>query len=106
MYYIGHHFSPVGLFIQCFNHILLLENLLSYYDLKPTIRENIIIYGIILGIGLIAFIYIVIAEKIALSSIPSIAIALGNTWGLFLLVILMGYGFVEIPRMIRWMLNR
>ncbi len=37
---------------------------------------------------------------------PGILIALGNAWGMFLLVMFMGYGLVELPRSLFWNSNR
>jgi LMBR1-like membrane protein len=35
-----------------------------------------------------------------------VAIALANAWGLFVLITMMGYGLVQIPRKIWWASNR
>ena len=38
------------------------------------------------------------ADEVCRSSIVGVAMAAANAWGMFLLIALMGYGLVEIPR--------
>ncbi|KAK1883772.1 Polypeptide N-acetylgalactosaminyltransferase 11 [Dissostichus eleginoides] len=62
--------------------------------------ENAIYYGTYLLIFGSLLIYVAVHPEWHLSwyELQSIGITAANTWGLFLLVLLLGYGLVEIPR--------
>ncbi|KNC49781.1 LMBR1 domain-containing protein 2-B [Thecamonas trahens ATCC 50062] len=65
---------------------------------KTSIRENALFYGamgVLLGIFLV---YIMATKHLYGSDLVGFAIAASNAWGLFLLVALLGYGLVEVPR--------
>lgn len=67
---------------------------------RTALKENIIFYlvaGVILGILLII---IVAKQKLGSAEVFAIAIASANAWGLFLLICLLGYGLVEIPKLL------
>ncbi|XP_061472293.1 G-protein coupled receptor-associated protein LMBRD2 isoform X2 [Rhineura floridana] len=68
--------------------------------IKTALIENAIYYGTYLLIFGAFLIYVAIHPKFNLqwSQLQTIGIAAANTWGLFLLVLLLGYGLVEIPR--------
>lgn len=68
--------------------------------LKTAIIENAIYYGTYLLIFGVLLIYVAAQPGINLdgSKLKVICITASNTWGLFLLVLLLGYGLVEIPR--------
>ncbi|KAH0627883.1 hypothetical protein JD844_008430 [Phrynosoma platyrhinos] len=68
--------------------------------IKTALIENAIYYGTYLLIFGAFLIYVAINPKINLqwNQLQTIGIAAANTWGLFLLVLLLGYGLVEIPR--------
>ena len=66
--------------------------------LKSALIENTIYYGSFAGIFLVLLIYVAIKVGIDWSGVKIICITASNTWGLFLLVVLLGYGLVEIPR--------
>uniref|UniRef100_A0A8D0DW34 LMBR1 domain containing 2 n=1 Tax=Salvator merianae TaxID=96440 RepID=A0A8D0DW34_SALMN len=68
--------------------------------IKTALIENAIYYGTYLLIFGAFLIYVAINPKFNLqwSQLQTIGIAAANTWGLFLLVLLLGYGLVEIPR--------
>ncbi|XP_051923788.1 G-protein coupled receptor-associated protein LMBRD2B-like isoform X2 [Hippocampus zosterae] len=67
---------------------------------KAAIVENAIYYGTYLLIFIFLVIYVVAHPKWRLTwtEFQTICITAANTWGLFLLVLLLGYGLVEIPR--------
>eukprot|EP01103_Thecamoeba_quadrilineata_P013505 TRINITY_DN3770_c0_g1_i1.p1 TRINITY_DN3770_c0_g1~~TRINITY_DN3770_c0_g1_i1.p1 ORF type:complete len:615 (-),score=88.19 TRINITY_DN3770_c0_g1_i1:49-1893(-) len=74
--------------------------------LKTAIYQNVILYlvaGVISGILLLI---IAIEKGFEWSQLPSIAIAMGNAYGLLLLVILLGVGLIEIPRSLWRRVNR
>ncbi|KAL2091756.1 hypothetical protein ACEWY4_011554 [Coilia grayii] len=67
---------------------------------KTALIENAIYYGTYLLIFCSLLIYVAVSPKFNLtwSQLQVIGITAANTWGLFLLVLLLGYGLVEIPR--------
>ncbi|XP_072243918.1 G-protein coupled receptor-associated protein LMBRD2B-like [Leuresthes tenuis] len=67
---------------------------------KTALIENAIYYGTYLLIFISLLIYVAAHPKWKLTwtELQTIGIAAANTWGLFLLVLLLGYGLVEIPR--------
>lgn len=66
--------------------------------LKSAIRANLIYYSSIGAIFTILLIYVMFKNGIDLANLKVIIISSSNTWGLFLLVVLLGYGLVELPR--------
>ncbi|XP_027133241.1 LMBR1 domain-containing protein 2-B [Larimichthys crocea] len=68
--------------------------------MKTALIENAIYYGTYLLIFISLLIYVAAHPKWKLSwgQLQTIGITAANTWGLFLLVLLLGYGLVEIPR--------
>ncbi|XP_068630261.1 LMBR1 domain-containing protein 2 homolog isoform X2 [Battus philenor] len=68
--------------------------------LKSALVDNAIYYGSYLLICGILLIYIALKPGIYLdgSKIKAIASSASNTWGLFLLILLLGYALVEVPR--------
>eukprot|EP01091_Cochliopodium_minus_P006075 TRINITY_DN1595_c0_g1_i1.p1 TRINITY_DN1595_c0_g1~~TRINITY_DN1595_c0_g1_i1.p1 ORF type:complete len:647 (-),score=138.75 TRINITY_DN1595_c0_g1_i1:54-1994(-) len=64
------------------------------------IKDNLLIYGIALGVGLVGLIIILIryGSETDFAKIQGLAMALANTVGLILLIILMGIGLVNVPR--------
>ncbi|XP_054905242.1 G-protein coupled receptor-associated protein LMBRD2B-like [Poeciliopsis prolifica] len=67
---------------------------------KTALIENAIYYGTYLLIFVCLLIYVSAHLKLRLTwtELQTISITAANTWGLFLLVLLLGYGLVEIPR--------
>lgn len=68
--------------------------------LKSAMVDNAIYYGSYLLICGVLLIYLALKPGIDLdwSKLKAIASSASNTWGLFLLVLLFGYAFVEVPR--------
>ncbi|CAG2112013.1 unnamed protein product, partial [Medioppia subpectinata] len=66
--------------------------------LKAALIDNAIYYGSFAVIFIVFIIYVSIKTHLSLEGIKIICITAANTWGLFLLVVLLGYGLVEIPR--------
>uniref|UniRef100_A0AAX7T245 LMBR1 domain containing 2 n=1 Tax=Astatotilapia calliptera TaxID=8154 RepID=A0AAX7T245_ASTCA len=68
--------------------------------IKTALIENAIYYGTYLLIFGSLLIYVAVHPELRLSwyELQTIGITAANTWGLFLLVLLLGYGLVEIPR--------
>lgn len=68
--------------------------------IKTAIYENLLWYGSYLVIFGALLVYVAIKPELSLNpeNLKLIGITASNTWGLLLLVFLMGYGMVEIPR--------
>ncbi|KAJ8667074.1 hypothetical protein QAD02_008736 [Eretmocerus hayati] len=68
--------------------------------LKSALIDNAIYYGSYLFICGVLLIYIAFQPGVDLDGpkIKAIASSASNTWGLFLLVLLLGYALVEVPR--------
>lgn len=68
--------------------------------IKTALIENAIYYGTYLLIFITLLIYVVIhlKWKFTFTELQTVCITAANTWGLFLLVLLLGYGLVEVPR--------
>ncbi|XP_040566053.1 LOW QUALITY PROTEIN: LMBR1 domain-containing protein 2 homolog [Lepeophtheirus salmonis] len=68
--------------------------------LKSALWDNIIYYTTYLLIALIIFVYILFQPGLHLNleRLKAIASSASNTWGLFVLVLMLGYGLIEVPR--------
>ncbi|XP_026290812.1 LMBR1 domain-containing protein 2 homolog isoform X2 [Frankliniella occidentalis] len=68
--------------------------------IKSAIIDNTIYYGTYLFICGILLIYLALQPDMELDGqkLKAIASSASNTWGLFLLVLLLGYALVEVPR--------
>ena len=62
------------------------------------IRENLIFYGIVVGLVVLFLIIMITTKTLSFSSIPSLGIALGNGYGLLLYCAALGYAFVQLPK--------
>lgn len=67
---------------------------------KTALIDNAIYYGIYLIIFVILLVYAAASRTwdLSFANLKIVGISAANTWGLFLLVLLLGYGLVEIPR--------
>ena len=72
--------------------------------LRSALIDNAIYYGSYLLIVGVLLLYIALRPDVYLdgSQLRAIAASASNTWGLFWLVLLLGYGLVEVPR---WLWN-
>ncbi|CAH1775347.1 unnamed protein product [Owenia fusiformis] len=70
--------------------------------IKTALIENAIYYGTYLVIFIVCLIYVAVKPDLHFSGeqIKVIGITASNTWGLFLVVLMLGYGLVEVPRTI------
>lgn len=66
--------------------------------LMYSLRQNAQYYAMVFGLGILAFIYVIISYGLHLDSLKSPAMALAYCWGLVLAIYLMGHGLVSIPR--------
>jgi len=68
--------------------------------LRSAVIQNAIYYGTYLLVFCVLLIYVTSKVGFSFSQLKVICITASNTWGLFLLVMLLGYGLVEVPRCI------
>ncbi|XP_063230323.1 LMBR1 domain-containing protein 2 homolog [Bacillus rossius redtenbacheri] len=68
--------------------------------LRSALVDNAIYYGSYLFICGVLLVYIALQPSLELDGqkLKAIASSASNTWGLFLLVLLLGYGLVQVPR--------
>ena len=71
--------------------------------LKSAVRANLIYYSYFGAIFTLLLVYVIIKTGIDFANLKVIIISSSNTWGLFLLVVLLGYGLIELPR---FLMNR
>ncbi|CAF0997675.1 unnamed protein product [Rotaria sordida] len=65
--------------------------------IKYAIKANLIYYGTLLFIFIILIIYVATKVPLNSSNFTATIVAASTTWGLFLLVLMLGYGLVEVP---------
>lgn len=65
-----------------------------------SIKQNLIFYGAIGVCGIGFLIWIVVANNIGKDQLPSFMFTLATTFGLLNIVLMLGYGLVEVPRMV------
>ncbi|KAK6737016.1 hypothetical protein RB195_019607 [Necator americanus] len=71
----------------------------AYGRVKAALFNNAIYYGLYLLVFALLLVYAIIkGVVINTEHLKVILVSASNTWGLFLLVVLLGYGFVELPR--------
>ena len=65
---------------------------------KESLRSNALFYGICGGLGVVGYVVLLLVGKASVVNPMPVLMSLGNAWGLLLLLLLLGYGLVEIPR--------
>lgn len=70
----------------------------TFGKLKSALLENLIYYGSFAVIFILLLIYVAAHHAISMEYLKVVCITASNTWGLILLVVLLGYGLVEIPK--------
>lgn len=88
-----------------FGPILVSYNRYSYsislkYRIWFTIRENLIFYGVALGVIVIGVAILLGTHKFTISNLFPLAISLANGYGLIILCLCLGHGFIALPRTI------
>lgn len=66
--------------------------------IKGALINNAIYYGTYLSLFGVFLIYVAVKHSIDGKNLKVIGVTASNTWGLFLLIILLGYGLVDVPR--------
>eukprot|EP01112_Ceratiomyxa_fruticulosa_P024183 TRINITY_DN969_c0_g1_i4.p1 TRINITY_DN969_c0_g1~~TRINITY_DN969_c0_g1_i4.p1 ORF type:complete len:675 (-),score=88.51 TRINITY_DN969_c0_g1_i4:108-2132(-) len=63
-----------------------------------SLKENVILYIVMAVAGVVFILGLLIAKQLQKEQLMSLIMALANAYGLVLVVVLMGYGLVDIPR--------
>jgi len=70
-----------------------------------SIKENLILYSVLLVLGIGVLIYIGVTQQFDLNAMMGVVMALANAYGLIFVSCFLGYGLVEIPRYM-WFLSK
>eukprot|EP00743_Colponemidia_sp_Colp-15_P007313 GILK01007896.1.p1 GENE.GILK01007896.1~~GILK01007896.1.p1 ORF type:complete len:660 (-),score=88.83 GILK01007896.1:177-2114(-) len=65
---------------------------------KAVFRRQMKFYAVAVSLGLAFLMYLAIVKGLTGAALVGFVIACANAWGLFLLIILLGFGLVEVPR--------
>jgi len=64
--------------------------------LQSSLKLNFYFYTFLCFVGVIAFVFLLIARELTLATLPSFIIALSNALGLVAITLFLGYGLVEV----------
>lgn len=62
------------------------------------LKENIIYYAVLGGVGVVIILYLVVKRDLTFSELLAASMAFSNAYGLFVVIALLSYGLVEIPK--------
>ncbi len=68
--------------------------------LRTSLRANLKFYCILLLVGVAMVVYMLATKTVELSNVVPFVLTLSNTWGLLIVVFMLGYGLVEVPRLV------
>lgn len=68
--------------------------------LKRSIRKNLYFYAVILILGSIFLVFLIIRQKFTYNHMLMFLVSTSNNWGIFLIIFLLGYGLVALPKSI------
>lgn len=63
-----------------------------------SLKENILYYGIYLFVVLVLIVYLSIKKELTSDNILAIVTSIGNAFGILIVIMLNGYGLIEIPK--------
>jgi len=66
--------------------------------LKKSIKKNLYFYSIFLFVGSIFVCYMIFRQKFTMNHLLSLLVSTSNAWGIFLIIFLLGYGLVALPK--------
>ena len=72
--------------------------------LLASLRANLRFYLVLVVLGVAFVIWVLSASSVQFGDLPSFALTLANTYGLCLIILMLGYGLVEVPRKL-WRLS-
>lgn len=79
----------------------------SAHTWDTVLKFNLIYYAVTILVGVVLLVIMLLQYNISSwNALLAVCIALGNAWGMFLLIVFMGYGLVEVPRSFWWRANR
>ena len=64
--------------------------------LQSSLKLNFYFYTFLCFVGVIAFVFLLIARELTLATLPSFIVALSNALGLVAITLFLGYGLVEV----------
>lgn len=65
-----------------------------------TVRENLIFWGTVAGVVIVGVTILLATRQMTFSNLFPLAISLANGYGLLVLCVALGYGFIDLPRTI------
>ena len=72
--------------------------------LRDSLQKNIVFFGSIGGLLVAIGLYVIVGKGMGLSDVTSLMMAIGNMYGILLLVVMMGAGVISLPRRL-WQLS-
>jgi hypothetical protein len=66
--------------------------------IKMAIINNLIIYGIFAALGILFMVYLIFKSELSFTELMPILMAASNAFGMCLVVVLLSYGLVAVPR--------
>ncbi|CAF1105502.1 unnamed protein product [Adineta steineri] len=66
--------------------------------IRYAIKANLIFYGVLTLLFVVLIIYVATKVSLTWSYFMATIVAASTTWGLFLLVLMLGYGLVQVPK--------
>lgn len=92
------------IFVLCWTMLPMMQNyhMAGEFTFLTKIKRALItrlrMLLVTLGIGIIFIIYLFAVAKFDSHKIPAVMVALSNVWSLFIIIVLLGYGLVYIPK--------
>ncbi|GMH32963.1 hypothetical protein BSKO_00797 [Bryopsis sp. KO-2023] len=65
---------------------------------RSSIKDNLLFYFVMGGLGGIGLLIVIVTGHLRMGTLPGFCIALANTFGLLVVVLLLGYGLVAVPK--------
>ena len=72
---------------------------------KASLKENAIAYGSLAVIAGAVAIYVVVDQGLSGTKLKQAVMMASNMWGLFMVILLLGYGLVDVPRRLWYQTN-
>lgn len=65
---------------------------------KSALKEQVVVYASLLVVGVGVYLYLTFHEGMKQGQLKQTAMMASNMWGLFMVILLLGYGLVDVPR--------
>ena len=66
--------------------------------IKSALKEQVVVYASLLVVGIGVYLYLTFHEGMKQGQLKQTAMMASNMWGLFMVILLLGYGLVDVPR--------